>query len=119
MRRIKTNPFRGKWRIVSTNVWEPAALDEFGLAHLTFGPGGKGELGFIAIKASIDYRIGTRDRLPLVEFSWAGNDDGSPISGRGWAQADPRGLAGQLFIHAGDDARFVAERFAKTGERGP
>ena len=115
MTRTKTNPFRGKWRIVSTDVWEPASLDEFGLAHLTFGPGRMGELGFIAINASVDYRIGTRDRSPIVEFTWAGDDDGSPISGRGWAQKDPRGLVGQLFIHEGDDARFVAERFAKTG----
>jgi len=27
--RTKPNPFRGKWRIVSTDVWESAALDEF------------------------------------------------------------------------------------------
>ena len=108
------NPFRGRWRIVSTSVWEPAALNEFGPAHLTFGPGRRGEFGLIAISASIDYRIGTRDGSPIVEFTWAGDDDGSPISGRGWAQKDPRGLVGQLLIHEGDDAKFVAERFAKA-----
>jgi hypothetical protein len=112
--RTKPNPFRGRWRIVSTDVWESAALDEFEPARLTFGPSGKGELGFIAINASVDYRIGARDGSPIVEFTWAGDDDGSPISGRGWAQRGPRGLVGQLFIHDGDDARFVAEPFAKT-----
>ena len=108
--RIKTNPFRGEWKIVSTNVWDPDALNEFAPARLTFGANAKGELYFIAIAASVDYRIGARDGSPAVESSWAGDDDGSPISGRGWAQRDPRGLVGQLFIHEGDEAQFVAER---------
>jgi hypothetical protein len=111
--RAKTNPFRGKWKIVSTNVWEPASLDEFEPAHLTFESDGKGELAFIAITASVDYRLGTRDGSPIIEFSWAGDDDGSPISGRGWAQSGPRGLVGRIFIHDGDEAHFAAERFAK------
>lgn len=111
--RAKTNPFRGKWKIVSTDVWEPASLDEFEPAHLTFESGGVGELTFIAITASIDYCTATRDGSPIVEFTWAGNDDGSPKFGRGWAQTGPRGLVGRIFIHEGDEARFVAERFAK------
>jgi hypothetical protein len=94
-------------------VWEPAALNEFGPAHLTFGPGRRGELGFIAISASVDYRIGTRDGSPIVEFTWAGDDDGSPTSGRGWARRVGQGLVGHFFVHDGDDAKFVAERFAK------
>ena len=98
--RAKTNPFRVKWKIVSTDVWEPASLDEFEPAHLTFESDGKGELAFIAITASGDHRLGTRD--------------GSPISGRGWAQSGPRGLVGRIFIHDGDEAHFAAERFAKT-----
>jgi hypothetical protein len=56
--RAKTNPFRVKWKIVSTDVWEPASLDEFEPAHLTFESDGKGELAFIAITASGDHRLG-------------------------------------------------------------
>ena len=112
--RGETNPFRGEWKIVSTEVWEPDALDELGPAHLTFGANAKGELCFIAITASVDYRIGARDGAPAVEFSWAGDDDGSSISGRGWAQRDPRGLVGRLFIHEGDEAKFVAIRTSRV-----
>jgi hypothetical protein len=117
--RTKTNLFHGKWRIVSTNVWDPAALDEFEPAHLTFEPDGTGELCFIAIAASIDYRLTTRGCSPSVEFTWAGDDDGSPISGRGWAQRDPQGLVGQLFIHEGEEAKFVAKRVARLGRAAP
>jgi hypothetical protein len=116
-RKTKANPFRGRWRIASTSVWESAALNEFGPAYLTFGAGRRGELDFIAISASVDYRIGTRDGSSIVEFTWAGDDDGSPISGRGWARRVGPGLVGRFFIHDGDDAKFVAERFAKTEKR--
>lgn len=62
-----------------------------------------------------NYRVGTRDVSPTVEFTWAGDDDGSPISGRGWARRGPDGLIGRLFIHEGDGAEFVAKSFPRTG----
>jgi hypothetical protein len=49
-----------------------------------------GELNLIAIEASVDYRVGTRDGAPIAEFSWEGDDDGRPISGRGWARRTAR-----------------------------
>ena len=94
-------------------MWERDALDEFGPAHLTFGSRGIGELHFVAVSASIDYRVGTRDGSPIVEFTWAGDDDGTPVSGRGWARQGPEGLIGQLFIHEGDAAKFVAKPLGK------
>jgi len=112
--RKRANPFHGEWRIVSTDVWKPNELDDLGPAHITFGPGRVGELQFIAISASIDYRVGTRDGSPIAEFSWEGDDDGSPISGRGWARRTAEGLAGRLFIHQGDETGFAATRPKKT-----
>jgi hypothetical protein len=109
----RPNPFTERWRIVSTDVWDSPALDEFEPAGLTFGRGHAGELHFVAINASVDYRIGTRDGAPLVEFTWAGDDDGTPISGRGWARRHARGLVGRLFIHEGDETGFVARRHHK------
>jgi hypothetical protein len=105
----RANPFRGRWRIVSTDVWEE--LDDLGPAQITFGPGHTGEMNLIAISASVDYRVGKRDGAPIVEFSWEGDDEGHPTSGRGWARPEGRGLAGRLFIHQGDEAAFVAKRF--------
>ena len=106
----RSNPFRGRWRIISTDVWDSQSLDEFEPARLIFGSRQTGELNFIAINASVDYRIGRRDGSPIVEFSWAGDDDGTPISGRGWAQPNSQGLVGRLFIHDGDETGFAARR---------
>jgi hypothetical protein len=105
----RPNPFRGRWWIVSTDVWDE--LDGLGPARITFGPGRAGQMNLIAISATVDYRVGTRDGATIVEFSWEGNDDGHPASGRGWARLDRRGLVGHLFIHQGDEAEFVAKRF--------
>ena len=109
-RRSDRNPFRGSWRIVSTDVWEPKELDDFAPAHISFGKDNHGVLSLLAISADVDYRVGVRDGEPIVEFSWEGDDDGNPISGRGWARRDARGLVGRLFIHGGDKAEFTAQR---------
>jgi hypothetical protein len=46
-----------------------------------------------------------------VEFSWAGDDEGTESSGRGWAEIGKDGrLQGRLYFHLGDDSAFVAER---------
>src|SRR4029453_17854189 len=80
----RANPFRGRWLIVSTSIWAAEDLDDLGPAQITFGPGQTGELNILAISASVDYRVGTHESAPIVEFSWEGDDDGHPASGRGW-----------------------------------
>ena len=94
--------------------WRLQDLDLLGPAYITFEAGVHGELQLIAISASIDYRIDSRESSPIVEFTWAGEDDGSPISGRGWARRAPEGLVGHLFIHEGDEAKFTAKPFSET-----
>jgi hypothetical protein len=106
----RSNPFRGRWRIVSTDIWEASDLDDLGPAQITFGRGRAGEMNLIAISATVDYRVGIREGTPIAEFSWEGDDDGHTISGRGWARLDGQDLIGRLFIHHGDEAEFIAKR---------
>lgn len=59
----------------------------------------------------MDVRHGHRDGAPFVEFSWDGDDEGDPTSGRGWAAlADDGSIEGRIFIHMGDDSAFGAVR---------
>jgi hypothetical protein len=104
------NPFRGEWRIIASDTWQIDAYEEFGPAYILFAAGQGGELRFAAISATIDYRVESRGGSPIVEFSWAGDDDGAPVSGRGWARRRKAGLVGRLFIHEGDEGEFVATR---------
>ena len=110
-RRQKATVFRGKWRIIDTDLWDVDALDLMEPAHITFDASGLGELQLIAIGAAIDYRVSERDGMPFVEFSWSGYDDSDQASGRGWGQIEPGGtLKGKLFIHQGDESAFTASR---------
>jgi hypothetical protein len=114
----KTNAaFSGSWHIVETELWDQDALDLVQPAFIKFDDECIGSFGMIAIGAGIDCRFSTRDGKPLVEFTFEGDDDGHPCTGRGWGVIDAGGkLRGRLFLHLGDDSEFVAER-SGGGER--
>jgi hypothetical protein len=101
--------FTGRWRIAEMDQWED--LDLLGRAHITFSGHDGGELVFAAVEGELDVRYGSRDGAACAEFSWEGSDDGSPVSGRGWAVMGTAGrLVGHIFVHKGDDSGFVALR---------
>jgi hypothetical protein len=52
-------------------------------------------------------RLGDNER---IEFSWEGSNDTDPGCGRGWALIRSGELHGRLYIHAGDDSSFRAQR---------
>jgi hypothetical protein len=56
--------FLGQWRIVAMELWAAEDLDLVGPAHLTLERNGLGRLGFLAIEAGLDYRVGERDDGP-------------------------------------------------------
>ena len=105
-----SDSFVGEWRIIGTEVWDRDALDLLRPARLVLEEGGTGSLCFIAVSATVDYRVVARDGNPGIEFSWEGQSEHDPISGRGWAILQGNKLEGRLFIHLGDDSSFVAER---------
>jgi len=101
----------GRWRIVGTELWDSDALDLAGPAFIEFGEDGSGTFGFIAVQGWMDCREAARDGRSGVEFSWQGNDDCDPASGRGWAVLKHDGsLRRRIFFHLGDDSGFVAVR---------
>jgi hypothetical protein len=102
--------FRGTWRIIETELWDADDLDDVTEAHLTLGKNNLGELAFLCVSAGVDYRVVQRDGRPAVEFSFNGEDELTPVSGRGWAILDADELRGRLFFHGGDDSAFVARR---------
>lgn len=89
----------------------PTRSTSWGPAYIEFGPEGSGRLQFIAVQADLDCRITKRDGLPVVEFSWEGDDDGDRTCGRGWAVLRERNrIEGHIFIHMGDESSFEATR---------
>jgi len=103
--------FAGKWRIVESELWDRDALDLVVPAHITFDAEGLGQFAMIAVTGGIDCRFDG----DLVEFSWIGDDEGDPTSGRGWAEITKAGtLEGHIYFHQGDESSFVAKRSRKA-----
>jgi hypothetical protein len=99
--------FKGRWRITETDNWDRDALDMIEPAHFVFA-GKSGEFVMIAVHGYLDCRYsGNR-----VDFSWAGDDDGTLASGRGWAEVNGDDMNGMIFFHDGDETTFVAKKDA-------
>ncbi len=106
------NEFEGRWRINWTDHWDQQFVDEEEENFIEFDPRGLGSFQFDYIQGQIDYRPGTRDGKPAIEFSWEGGDgaDGTPLTGRGWAVLDDNEIHGIICIHLGDESEFRASK---------
>lgn len=78
---------------------------------------GQGEFQFGTVQGWMDCRFGKREDLPAVEFSWDGQSDNDPSSGRGWAMLKEGQLRGRIFIHCSDDSSFEASRLPARRKR--
>ncbi|MEI7687940.1 MAG: hypothetical protein WCL32_23280, partial [Planctomycetota bacterium] len=76
------SPFEGRWRITSMKMWSQAVLDAEVEGFVEFGPNGSGSFQFAYVSGDIDYLDSIRDGMPGVEWSWNGNDEMDPASGR-------------------------------------
>ena len=98
---------------METSGWDRDAIDLVEPGYIEFAQDGTGQFGLIAVRGWLDGRPLERDGRVGVEFSWAGVDEGDPVSGRGWAvRVDGETIEGHLFFHLGDDSTFRAEPFA-------
>jgi hypothetical protein len=93
------------------DLWDRDALDLVEPASFELNRDGRGCFGFIAVRGDLDCRYADVDGQPRVEFTWEGDDEGDPCSGRGWAQVESDGaLRGHFLFHTGDESGFRAVR---------
>jgi hypothetical protein len=62
---------------------------------------------------------GSREGKPAVDYSWESGDgdDGTSLTGRGWAIHLGDDLNGECCIHEGDDSEFVARKAKNKARR--
>ena len=100
------------------NLWDQKSIDLVGPACIEFGRGRSGSFGFIAVHGWMDCLHGQRNGRPYVEFTWQGNDECDPASGRGWVRLEKDGtLRGLIYSLQGDNSGFWAVPFG--GEAKP
>ncbi|OGJ89563.1 MAG: hypothetical protein A2487_14610 [Candidatus Raymondbacteria bacterium RifOxyC12_full_50_8] len=105
----KKNLFIGKWRITEMEQWDQDFVDEEEEGFIEFGKRSSFQFGYL--QGQIDYKIEEIEGKQRLEFSWAGNDEMDPVSGRGWARIEEDGtLYGKIAFHMGDQSWFKSKR---------
>jgi len=100
----------GLFHITHMDEWDRQAYNMMGQAYVDVSEDGTGRFQFCAVQGFMDCRWGQRHDRAGFEFSWEGDDDGTPTSGRGWAYLNGNELRGHLYFHMGDDSGFLAQR---------
>jgi len=107
----------GKWRITEMDVWDQDAFDLLGPRSSASMANALAASGSSRLRGGMDCRHGERDGRPCVEFTWDGNDECDPASGRGWVRLEKDGtLSGHIFFHQGDASGFKAIRAASDSK---
>jgi hypothetical protein len=63
--------------------WDQDFIDLVVPGYMTFRKDHRGEFQFGAVHGRIDYRIEPYQETERLEFSWEGEDEMDPVSGRG------------------------------------
>ena len=100
----------GSWRITDMEVWDADYFDMDVPARITIRDDLTGTLQFGLVQGDLDARVGEKDSVARVEFSWSGADENAPASGRGWMDVTADQAQGRIFMHLGDDSAFTAVR---------
>jgi hypothetical protein len=108
--KTKLKPFIGKWFIFEMEAWDQEYVNMEVPGHFTFKKDGTGHFQFGLVQGEMDCRVETVDGRERIEFSWEGQAELDPESGRGWAVIEIGELRGRSFIHLGEDSGFEAKR---------
>ena len=97
----------GRWRIVESDMWDRDYLDLVEPASITIDRGGRGELAFGVVNASLDLEYSQT----VVFFTFEGSDEGDEVNGSGSAELlDDGTLEIEIAFHLGDEAVLRAKR---------
>jgi hypothetical protein len=97
----------GRWRIISSDLWDGDYLDLVDPAYIDIGGSGRGELVFGVVTASLDLSYSRT----IVFFTFEGCDEDNEVTGSGSAELlDDGTLEIEISFHLGDDAVLRAER---------
>ena len=97
----------GRWRIVSSDLWDQDYLDLVDPAFIRIDRDGHGELAFGVVTVGLDLAYGRT----TVFFTFEGSDEGDEVSGSGSAElADNATLEIEISFHLGDEAVLTAKR---------
>ena len=103
------SPLVGYWRITWMEQWAQDFVDAEVEGFVRFDEDGSGEFHFGYVHGHLSYQETERNERPAVVFTFEGNDEMDPCSGRGWAFRKGERIGGKIVFHGGDESKFKAE----------
>ncbi len=103
--------FLGKYHIYEMELWDEDYFNMVTQAYIEIKKNNTGSFQFGLVRGYLDgeeVNTGSRSRF---EFTWEGDDEGTPMSGSGWLESSNEdNLFGRIKIHLGDSSDFRAKR---------
>ena len=114
----QANPINGIYEITHMDQWAQDFVDIEVPGFIRIDPHGQGEFQFGYVHGEMTVMFTERNGKTAAEWTWQGNDEMDPASGRGWSvlQAEGR-LEGEIVFLDGDSSGFSAEQKAKSGRK--
>lgn len=109
--KTKIKPFIGKWIILEMEAWDQEFVNMEVQGHFTFKKDGTGHFQFGLVRGEMDCYAEIINGRERIEFSWEGQSELDPESGRGWVEIENGEMNGRIFFYHGDDSSFRARRF--------
>jgi hypothetical protein len=103
------SPLVGRWRITWMEQWDQSFVDAEVEGFVRFDDDGSGEFQFGYVHGYLTYQVTEHNDRPAVVFTFEGNDEMDPCSGRGWALRKGDRIGGKIVFHDGDASKFKAE----------
>lgn len=105
--------FAGTWIITEMEMWDADYFNMEVQAYFRIKANGMGSFQFGLVAGGLDGEVVKLGKTERFAFTWEGQDEMEPISGRGWLEMEmrtPDSVEGRLKIHLGDGSTFVAVR---------
>jgi len=103
--------FVGKWHIYQMEMWDEDYFNMATQAFIEIKKNRTGSFQFGLVRGDIDGENAKTGAKSRFEFTWEGDDEGTPVSGSGWLEfLDEDNLNGRIKFHSGDSSKFKASR---------
>ncbi len=98
----------GNWHIYKMETWDEDYFNMEVQAYIQIKKNLCGDFQFGLVQGDIDGKMEGKKKM---NFSFEGQDELDPCSGRGHIElVDQNNAKGKFFIHEGDESEFLAKR---------
>jgi hypothetical protein len=111
--------FEGTWHIYEMEMWDEDYFNMQVQAYIEIKRNRLGHFQFGLVSGYLDGEVVEYGGEERFEFTWDGQDENDPVSGKGWLVfRDENRLEGRIKLHLGDSSRSWARRADWNGVGG-